>query len=217
MSFNNILYNGLVFIAFVLSLVVFFNNNKRFGVLSILLISTFLVEIIVLILIKKKIDFTWLYHLFNLLEYCLFSLFLVKSVKSKNIIRAVRLSIFFFILTGFSISFFFYHFKGFPGININIEGFLLSLLCIYILFNLDVDDNTPILRNSDFWICSGILIFFGCTFFFNGILTKILQIGQDKALKLFGIIHKPLNIILYSFIIIGILCLITKKKLIIPF
>ena len=49
-------------------------------------------------------------------------------------------------------------------------------------------------------------------FLFNGIYTSFFDIDKSQALKLFGIINKPLNIVLYSFIIIGIVCSIRKKK-----
>lgn len=208
-------YHLLIGIAFVLSITAFARGHKKFIILGVLLCFTLAVELAADILYKKKIDFTWIYHLFNLVEYSLFCWFLSYSVWSKRVKQVVFMSIPVFLIIGFCISFWLYSFSGFPGININIEGFLLSVLCIYILFTLEADTNLPIYANSDFWICLGILLFFGCTFFFNGIYTGLFNISKQHALEIFAIINKPMNIILYLFIIIGITCSLLKKRRII--
>ena len=212
MSLYNVIYNTLILFAFLLSLITFLKGHKRFLILSILLLITSFVELLVLELIKKGLAFTWIYHLFNLLEYSLLSLFLMQSIKSPKIANAIKLSIPMFILVAFLISLFYYRFKNLPGININIEGLLLSVSCTYILLNLEIYRNQSILYCSNFWICLGILIFFGGTFFFNGIYRLIVNLDKTEALRLFSIINSPLNIILYSFIIIGILCLLPNKR-----
>lgn len=212
MSTYNIIYNSLILIAFFISLIAFKEGYKRFGILSVLLLITSAMELIILYLIKKDIDFTWLYHSYNLVEYSLLCLFLIGSIKSTAIVRAIKISIPLFIISGLSISYFYYRFTGFPGLNINIEGFLLSVICVYILFNLEVLPTGSIFRNYNFWICSGILIFFGTTFFYNGVYTKIGHLNGNRAVILFSIINRPLNIILYAFIITGILCLLTNKR-----
>ncbi len=215
MSLYNILYNSLILIAFLLSFIAFTKGYKRFGILSLLLFITSLVELSALYLIDKKTDFTWLYHIYNVIEYTLFCSFLVYSIASKSIVRMVKISIPFFVLLGLSLSYFKYQFTGFPGLNINIEGFLLSIICVYILFTLEVIEEGSILSNYTFWICSGILIFFGTTFFYNGVFARISSLSVEKAMLLFSTINRPLNIIFYSFIITGISCLLASRKQII--
>lgn len=212
MSTHNIVYNTLILAAFILSLIASLKGYKRFGLLSLLLFITSVLELSVLYLIEKETDFTWLYHIYNVVEYALLCLFLADAINSAAIAKVIKVSIPLFILTGLSVSYFYYSFSGFPGLNINIEGLLLSIICVYILFNMEVIEKASIFSNYYFWICSGILIFFGTTFFFNGIYTRIAKIDGDRALILFSTINRPLNIILYSFIIIGILCLLMKKK-----
>ena len=206
------MYNSLILVAFVLSFIAFTRGYKGFGILSFLLFITSMVELLVLYLNDKNVDFTWLYHIYNVIEYALLSSFLVYSIASKRIVRLVKISIPFFVLLGLSLSYFKYQFTGFPGLNINIEGFLLSVICIYILFNLEVIQEGSIFSNYNFWICSGILIFFGTTFFYNGVFTKISSLSIEKAMLLFSTINRPLNIILYSFIITGISCLLASRK-----
>jgi hypothetical protein len=212
MSTYNIIYNSLIVAAFILSLIAFLNGYKRFGFISALMLTTSLVELTALYYINRNTDFTWMYHVYNVIEYTLFSLFLSGSVKSDGIKKIIWISIPAFIIIGQLISYYHYRFSGFPGLNINIEGLLLSIICVYILFNMEVIEDVSVFKNYNLWICSGIFIFFGTTFFYNGVYTKIAHLHGDRALILFGIINRPLNIILYSLIITGILCLPISRK-----
>lgn len=173
---------------------------------------TALLELYVQYLLYKHIDFTYLYHAFAAIEYPLFCWFLLDAVKQAKIRLAMKISIPVFMLASLGISIYHYHFEDFPGLNLELEGLLQSILCTYILFNLDVKEDQPVLKNSYFWICSGILIFYGTTFFFNGVYTKILNINSEKAMALFVMINSPLNLIMYAFITIGIVCLLTSRK-----
>ena len=212
MSVYNFFYNSLIIVAFILSLVAVLKGHKRFGFLCILLFLTSGIELIVLQLIKMKLSFTWLYHSFNLVEYPLLALFLSTLIANKTVKKAVVISIPVYIICCFCISWFFYHFQDFPGLNIDIEGILLSIICTHILFNLEVINNQSIIKNPYFWICSGILVYFGTTFFYNGVYTQIVTLNSGEALELFGLINQPLNILLYTSMIIGLLCLQTKNN-----
>ena len=212
MSTHNIIYNTLIMLGSLFSFIAFKKGYKRFLILSILLFLTSLMEIYVQVLFKQNIDFTYLYHSFIAIEYPLFCWFLLGAIRPGKFSNTIKISIPIYMVISLSLSWFYYHFKGFPGLNINMEGILQSVICTYILFNLEVQEDLSILKNPYFWICSGILIFFGTTFFFNGVYSKVLNMDGDKALQLFGIINKPLNLIFYALILIGILCLLTSRK-----
>lgn len=205
-------YLTLVMLGVIASFIAWRKGIKKYLILSILLFCTAIVEIGVQVLVKMKIEFISLYHIFSFIEYPLFCLFLIDAIKTSNVKKIVLISIPVFILSALSLSIFYYHFNNFPGGNINLEGIFQCIVCTYILFNLDVEEDIPILKNQYFWICSGILIFFGTTFFFNGLLTYVFSYNATKALTLFSIINKPLNIILYSFIFIGILCSLKTRS-----
>ncbi len=217
MSAYYIFYHGLILIALAMAGVAVYKGYRYVLPLAILLFLTLLLELAVeIMLMSEALNFTWLYHVFSIIEYGLFSFYLVHAVNNKRIKTAVRWSTLLFALTGLTISFFLYRFKGFPGININLEGILLFVFSTYVLFTIEPKEERSIYELPNFWISIGILIFFGCTFLFNGIYTKILQMNEERALHLFGIINKPLNIVLYSFIIIGLGCLKTQRKHITP-
>jgi hypothetical protein len=191
----------------------FKKGHKRFLILAVLLLATTSTELYVQYLIQRKADFTYVYHAFIAIEYPLFCWFLIGAIKPGRFSTAMKISIPVYIIISLFLSWNKYHFTGFPGLNINMEGMLQSIVCTYILFNLEVQEERSILKNQYFWICSGILIFFGTTFFFNGVYSKVLHMGAEKASLLFGIINKPLNLIFYALIIIGILCLPMNRKL----
>jgi hypothetical protein len=212
MSVYFIVYHSLVAATILLSISAYNKKTKRLNGLIFLLSLTLLVELAAEILSNNKIEFVWIYHIFNILEYCLLAIFLGDMVVTRKIRHFINVSVIIYILLGTAISFFFYAYTGFPSININIEGFLLSLISIYALFNLDPKSSKSIFTHPDFWFCSGILIFFGCTAFMNGLYTNILNYSKSEAIDLFSVINKPLNIILYSFFGIGILCIILTKR-----
>lgn len=210
---HGIIYVTLILLGAVISFIAWKKGHKRYLSLSILLLATFTLEVYVPFLVEQNVDFTYLYHIFTLVEYTFLCWFLLGAIPSSKFRKIAIFTIPVYLILSGSISLFYYHFSGFPGLNIEMEAMLLSILCTYILFNLEVYEEVSILANQYFWICSGILIFFGTTFFFNGLLTYVLSVNQSKALMLFGLINKPLNLILYAFILIGILCSVTQRRL----
>jgi hypothetical protein len=211
MSFYYFVYYLLILVSCLLSFVAFKWGHKRFLYLSLMLFLAFLLEI--------GYDVPWFQHkysfaqnFFVLFEYSLTVQFIIPEIKLKKLRGLISLSIPVFILCSLIISYVFYKFKSFPAINIEIETILLLSICIYLLFNLDIDGDYPIRRNSNFWILTGFLIFFGGTFFFFGVYANLVALEPEKAKEYFGKIVQPLNIVLYSCINTGILCLLVKRK-----
>ena len=207
-----IAYYALITIALLLSFVAWTKGHKRFFYLLILLTLTLLTELLAHLLINEKIEFVWMYHIFCPLEYTLLSLFFIAKIKISKLRTVFVVCIPVFIIFSIFISWLFYNFKTMPGINIGIEGFFLFCICTFRLFNLDINENRTIFKNSDFWICTGLLIFFGVCSIFFGVYTPLFNLSIINAFQLFGLIVEPLNLLLYSFIIIGLLCLKPEKK-----
>ena len=162
-------------------------------------------------MIAAKIEFVWLYHLFVIIEYALLCLYFSNAMETKYR-RVVLMSIPLFLVFSLSLSYWLYHFKNLPGININTEGFLVGIICAYVLMNLNTKVYPTILKHPDFWICCGLLIFFGGTFFSHGLYSYLHSLDRQQALRLFSIVNKPLNIILYSCLIIGFVCAIPRRS-----
>ena len=184
---------------------------RRYLSLCILFAITVSEELIVAWMIATKQEFIWIYHIYGLFEYALFSIFFLQVVSSK--VRTLILtSIPLFAIMSLSISHWYYNFAAFPGANINTEGVFICIICTYVFLNLDIHQFSAIHKNPDFWICLGLLVFFAGTFFSNGLLAYMYNNDRDRAFRLFSIINKPFNLILYVCIIIGFLCAIPRKS-----
>jgi hypothetical protein len=205
-------YYVLILLSIVLSFVAFYRGHKRYFPLLLALLLTIIVEGSVTILIDKRLSFTWIYHLFVFVEYAMVVLYLRLAIHTEKIKRIILVSIPVFIVISFLISFFFSHFRGFPGINLSIEGFLLFIFCMVLLFNLEVSENDSVFVNPDLWIALAFMIYEGGTFFYNGVYTRLVNLDEATAIRLFSYINRPLNICLYTFINIGLICLIKKKR-----
>jgi len=154
------------------------------------------------------------FHVFNLIEYSLFATYYIISCADNRYKQWVKLSIPVFIVCALSVSFFKYKFSGVPSVNIDIECFLLLILYTHLLFNLDIKPNMFIYQHHDFWISSGILIFYGGVFCSLGLYPLLVSFEKEKARSLFDYIIDPLNLTFYTCIIIGLLCTLRKKYLI---
>ncbi len=207
-----IVYHSLIIFSVVLSFMAVYNGHKRYLCLLLVLVFTEMVEAYVYVAILKGAKFSWLYHLFVPVEYVLLALYFRLAIKIPVVKKILVFSIPIFTVTSLLISWQLYHFKSFPGVNITTEGFLLFISCVILLFNLDVTNEESIRFNPDVWISIGILMFEGGTFFYNCVYTRLLVLDPKAALRLFGLINKPLNLCLYTLINIGLLCLLQKRK-----
>lgn len=216
MSLYYVIYHGLILIALVLAIICYRTRSRKYILLAILLTATLFVELMAEVLYDKHQPFVWAYHGFVVLEYSLLCLYYLQSIGVTYARFAVRLSMPLFFVLSLGLSYFFYGFVSFPGLNIDIEGFLLFLLFTHLLFNLRDPEETSIYSHPDFWMALGPMVFFGGTFLFNGVYTRLFQMDRSKALELFGIINRPLNIFLYGSLITGLLCSIRKTKSISP-
>jgi hypothetical protein len=187
-------------------------GNKRYRPLCLLLGITLLEELVADVLYNAKVDFTWIYHLFVIVEYGFVSWYFAGLVKEKYA-RIVWASIPAFAVYSASVSYWVYGFRSFPGMNINSEGLLVCIICSYILMNLpDVRWYDRLVKHPDFWICLGWLTFFTGTVFSNGLYSYLHGLDRDQALALFAVVNKPLNIVLYSCNITGFICAAIQKS-----
>lgn len=198
-------------VAWILSIVVCVKGQRRYLPLCILLAVGFGMEAAVSWMYSNNLTFVWMYHVYAIVEYALFSAYFMQLASSRYRL-AIMVSVAVFAVMSAIVSYWYYHFNSYPGININMEGILVCLMCIYVLMTLDVRKFDGIQKQPDFWISLGLLVFYGGTFFSNGLYTYLLTIDPVQAKKLFGTINKPLNLILYACFIIGFICALLPRK-----
>jgi hypothetical protein len=193
------------------SFVTFKKGNKKSLYMCLLTSFTLFFEILTFFFDKEKITgFGFLYHLYIIIEYLLFSLYNLEACKGLKLNKWIKISIPIYTFISICISYFLYHFKGLPALNFDIEAFLLFLIYSYLLFN--IESESLIFKQPDFWISIGVLIFEGGVFVFFGLYPMLLRIDPIQAIIEYQYIIHPLNIVFYTFINIGLICLIRNRK-----
>lgn len=194
-----------------MSVVLCMKGQRRFVPLCIVLTVQLAMELTIAWMFVRKLEFAWIYHIYAPFDYTLFCVYFMQLVSLKYR-RWITVSILLFALASASISYWYYHFQTFPGANINTEGVLICIICTYVLLNLDIRQYDAIYKNPDFWICLGVIVFFGGTFFTNGLYTYLHEMDPVQAKKLFNIVNSPLNLIQYSCYTIGFLCALPRRS-----
>ncbi len=209
-----VIYYCTVLVCFIFSLVVF-KYNKGFKVLPWLMGITVVVEVITGILANiYVINPFGFYHFFLPVAACLFVYFFY-SINSNTTIRKILLvALSAYIITSLCLTFFFYRLTDFPGLQINLLGFILISISVYTLLTLEPIYNIPIYKHPVAWICLGIIVFYTGTFFLNGIYNYLVVTKSGNRIIIHSIINNGLNCFMYSCFIVGLLCSHALKKLV---
>lgn len=205
-------YHALIVASIMLSFVAWKRGRKRFLPILLVLLFTEGVELFAHYASTHGLSFVWAYHCFVFIEFGLFSWYFMLSFKARWLQGAVIIAVLLFTILGLVISIRLYRFQGLPGLNISLEGLFLSVYSCILLFNIEVKSTPAFFRSPDTWIALGLLVFFGGTFFFNGIYTSLVSLDRSEAMALFGLINMPLNLFMYSCILIGLICLTARRK-----
>lgn len=194
-----------------MSAFLWWKGQSRYRSLCLLLGLTLAVELTAEFLIAAKVDFTWLYHIFVVVEYSLVCVYFLQLMEARYR-KIILFSIPVFACVSLGISHYMYNFRSFPGMNINTEGFLVCLVSSYSLLNLpEAKEYNRVVKHPDFWITVGWMIFFAGTFFSNGLYSYLYGLNREQALELFALVNKPLNLVLYSCLTIGFICAALPK------
>lgn len=209
----DICYYTLLVTAIALSFFLLKKGYKHHLFLTLVLTSTLLTEIIAKIILTNRLKgFFVNIHIFNLVEYSLFTMYYLRVSQKHRFKLWAKISIPVFIVCGLCVSFFIDHFNEFPVLNIDLEGFLLFIIYTHLLLNLDDEKNMAIYMYPDFWVSIGILIFFGGAFVFFGLYPILHHLNPYSAFVEYSKILQPLNIIFYICIILGLTCSIHNRK-----
>lgn len=208
------LYYALLLCSFLLFLK-FRRADKKVWPIGWLMAVSFIVEIFVEYRISRSQPYYFIYHFFGPVEYSFFCFYF--SSYLKGIIRTfILLSIPVFILISFSISYHLVSIGSYGGINLIIRGTLLMAWALICLFNLPITGVSNIFKLPEFWIVTGVILYYGGVFFMNGLyngLVKLHPAEKTYYKHLHNIINLVFNYFLYMMFCTGILCLPAKKKL----
>lgn len=196
------IYYGLMLICFSVSL--FYFNNKRIKLLTVLLFFSILTEVLVEYTGKEGNHF-YLYQVFSLIEYTIVTILIRYDIHTGWIRKLILFSIpLFLILSGF-IFLEIQMISEYPSIVGTIENSLLSIWALIGLFSIDPKETTPILKRMSFWFCLAFLIYYSGTIAVNGAYNYLLKNKSQEAKLLYSVINSIFNYLLYGLITIGII------------
>jgi hypothetical protein len=153
--------------------------------------------------------------LFNALTIfqCCFYFFVLSRIIRNPIVRAIAIHLIWIypLVAGLNIVFF-QNIYTFHSITYSLGGLLIVALCVFYFFELfQRPESINLTRNPDFWICSGLLFYFACTFPIYGMANNMNNMPRF-ILGNINIIFNVLDILLYTSFIIAFLCRLKIRK-----
>jgi hypothetical protein len=207
MSFNIEII--LVFLSFLASLTTYFRKGTRLflKIFPFFLFVTLIVEIVGQYLSDHKRNNTLLYNFFGVFEFTFY--FWILRLIIRN---AVAKKIIFHLLWIYPIIslvniFFIQKLNIFGTITYSLGCLFIVVITIYYFFELfQLPPAIPLLREPAFWICSGLLLYYCCSFPMFALMTHLGKNTPRFITKNLDNILNLLNILLYSSFTIAFLC-----------
>jgi hypothetical protein len=102
--------------------------------------------------------------------------------------------------------------NNFHTVTYSLAGVLVVAFCVFYFFELfQRPQSINLSRNPDFWICSGLLFYFSCTFPIYGMANSI-RTFPLFILNNLNTIFNVLDILLYTSLTIAFLCRLRTRK-----
>lgn len=201
-------------ISFLVSLTLFFKLKPSDSYLRLFppyLLVTLLAELLGIYLTFLKIPNTLFYNFFTTFEFC-FYLWIISLVISKvRMKRVVRITILLYALAAGINILLIQRIQTFHTITYALGCLIVVVFCIYYFLELfRLPKSVQLKNNPAFWICSGLLFFYCCSFPLYALVNLWSGISQ-LVLKNFSQIVTLLNVFLYSLFTIAFLCIRNRK------
>ena len=154
----------------------------------------------------------WVYNSFTIIEFWMYGYFFRSLLPERTMQRLILVFLVIFPIFWFITVF---HFFGFTGWDsyVMIAGSFFSVLCclLYYYRILTAHEITNLRTLPEFWIATGMLIFYMAALPYFGSLNFLIQYHMKVAQNLL-IVLMCLNICMYTFITYGYLCPIRNTK-----
>ncbi len=149
----------------------------------------------------------WFYNIFTTIEFCFYFFLFSINLRKRRFRKLAFWFIPLYLAIAFLTIFFIQGTNHFHTISYRIASVVLVVFC-YLFFKqlLDSGTETNVLRNPMFWIATGLLFFYTGFFFYFCAYDYVAYAKIPLNLQLWKIISRSLNILLYSFFLIAIVC-----------
>jgi hypothetical protein len=152
------------------------------------------------------------FNLLTIFEYCFYFFILYRIIRNPIVRKtAFHLIWIYPLIAGLNI-FYLQKTTSFHTITYSLGGLLVVAFCIFYFFELfQRPQSVNLSRNPDFWICSGLLFYFACTFPIYGMINNITKLPKIILFNL-NTIFNVLDILLYTSFTIAFLCRLKIRK-----
>ncbi len=210
MSFITQIYVLTVALAFLSSLIQFRRDRPlHLNVFAILLAITFAIELSVLINRKEN---AWLYNAFILPEFMTYAWFFYRIIQLKKTRKAIFLFFIFFPIFWFITIYLKYGFKTFNSNIIVVGAFFTVFMSISYYYQLLASEKlVKLSKHTEFWIATGMMIFYSCQLPFFGLLNYLYTYHKVLAGKLVFVLQGA-DAVMYLLFTYAFLCQLPAKK-----
>lgn len=151
-----------------------------------------------------------LYNFFSIAEFVFYIVIIREIIKSPKVKKIMLWGVILYSVISFSNIVFFQGIDRFHTVTYSLGCLFIVISCAYYFFEIfRLPGSEKLLTNPAFWICSGLLFFYCCSFPLYAFLNYWWRFSWMR--KGFTDIINILNIFLYSMFIIAFLCSRTRK------
>lgn len=196
-----------VLISLAASLTLYFQKDvpSYLKLFPIFLAVAFIVERIGWYLDVKGISNIMFFGVFSVLYFEFYFYILRKIIQSAKANKVILYLSFIYPIL-FLLNIVFVQTHTFHSITYSLGCLLIVAVCIYYFYELfQLPKATNLIRDPAFWICSGLLFFYTCSFPLFGLLNLLSSLSQVLILNVSSILMF-LNVLLYSLYTIAFLC-----------
>lgn len=208
------IYVSSILIAFLSSLISFrLDLPVHLKLFSLLLGLTFVLELRNSAIIRTFHGPNyWVYNLFMPLEFWVYGLFFYRIIQHKISKAIIRIYLYLFPLVCLVSTYFFFKNNWNSYVFITGSLFTIGFVLMYYYQLITSKDVQPLSSTPEFWIATGMLIFYAIAIPYYGPLSYLVKNNNELARLLLIYVYMVFDTIMYLLFSYGYLCRILNSK-----
>jgi hypothetical protein len=204
-------YTIVLILSFLTSLTIYLKPRATESFLKFFPPFLFLTLVVELIGFNLGQNNALLYNIFSTFEFCFYLVMINLIITRRSVKMIITVTTVIYALTALINIFFIQKPNVFHTTTYSLGCLVVVAFCIYYFFELfRLPTSVNLMNNPAFWICSGLLFFYCCSFPLYGFMSVWIKI--PLIVKNFKLIVAILNIFLYCLFMIAFLCRIRTRK-----